>query len=69
VQSQFAQNADFCAKQEICKPIPQMQKDANRGAWRLPDLPFFCFVVCGAGALLLIMIGQISQATRTACAV
>ena len=32
--------------------------NAKRGSQAAPPFCYFCFVVCGAGALLLIMIGQ-----------
>jgi len=41
---------------------------AKRGARRLPVL-LFCLVVRKTGWFLLITIGQVSQPTRTACAV
>jgi hypothetical protein len=58
VQRGFAQN-------EALQKSSEMQNGEPGGS----PFCYFCFVACGAGAMLLIMIGQFSRATRTACAV
>jgi len=63
-ESRFAHNANFW-RSKNWQPILKC-KTGNQAA---PRFAIFCFVVCGAGAMLPIMIGQVSRATRTACAV